>query len=52
MKVKLVKKSIIWHLVGKMANIAKNTKFADRSTLLIFFLVPRLDYFEAKLTRK
>ena len=34
---KFTKKSIIWPLVGKMPDIAKNTKFADSSTLLIVF---------------
>ena len=32
-----IKKSIIWVLVGKMSEIAKNPKFADSSTLLIDF---------------
>ena len=32
-----IKKSIIWVLVGKMSQIAKNPKFADSSTLLIDF---------------
>ena len=30
---KFIKKSIIWPLVGKLAEITKNTKFADSSTL-------------------
>ena len=31
LKAKLAKKSIIWPFVGKMADIAKNTKFDDSS---------------------
>ena len=34
---KLAKKSIMWPLVGKLAEITKNTKFADSSTLLLVF---------------
>ena len=46
-----IKKSIIWFLVGKMSEIAKNIKFADSSTLLIdFWCLGRLTW-QAKPTQ-
>ena len=46
---KLTKKSIMWPLVGKLAEVAKTLK-----KLFVFqgFLVPRPSNFEAKLTKK
>ena len=46
-----IKKSIIWVLVGKMCQVAKNPKFADSSTLLIdFWCLGRLTW-QAKPTQ-
>ena len=49
LRAKLTKKSIIWPLVGKFAEIAKKLK---KQLVFQGFLVPRPSNFEAKLIKK
>ena len=49
LRAKLTKKSILWPLVGKLAEIAKNV---ENQKVYRSFWIPRPSNFEAKLSKK